>query len=75
LDLSFARLRPLEATPVPIDLAVLLVGVTARQAASDTARAQARSALVSGATLGWLRPESGAFSGAMAATLTGWKAE
>jgi hypothetical protein len=43
LDLSFARYdRHREVTLLPGDLAVLMVGVAARQAASPTAVAQAR---------------------------------
>ena len=43
MDLSFARLeRDVAVTAMPTELAVLLVGVAARQASSPTARAQAR---------------------------------
>ncbi len=73
MDLSFARLdRDFAVTAMPIELAVLLVGVAARQAASPTARAQARLALVSPAeTL--LAPVHAAFHRAMAASLTRWQ--
>lgn len=43
MDLSFAHVRRDRAvTALPTELAVLMVGVAARQAASPTARAQAR---------------------------------
>lgn len=43
MDLSFARFQQYaQVTMLPPDLAVLLVGVAARQAASPTAIAQAR---------------------------------
>ncbi len=47
MDLSFARLdRDCTAVVLPTELAVLMVGIAARQAASPTARAQARLDLV-----------------------------
>lgn len=47
MDLSFARLeRDVAVTALPTELAVLMVGVAARQAASPTARVQARIAAV-----------------------------
>jgi hypothetical protein len=61
VDLSFARLdRDVAVTAMPTELAVLLVGVAARQAASPTAQAQARLAL-SGPADGLLAPGHGAF--------------
>ena len=46
MDLSFARLdRDVAVTAMPTELAVLLVGVAARQAASPTACIQTRLAL------------------------------
>ena len=69
MDLSFARLdRDVAVTAMPTELAVLLVGVAARQAASPTACAQTRLALVAPAdTL--LAPAHGAFHRAAALTL------
>jgi len=73
VDLSFARLdRDFAVTAMPIELAVLLVGVAARQAASPTARAQARLAPVSPAEA-LLAPVHAAFHRAMAASLTRWQ--
>ncbi|RYE03671.1 MAG: hypothetical protein EOP61_03665 [Sphingomonadales bacterium] len=57
---------------MPIELAILLVGVAARQAASPTARAQARL----GASLpidALLAPVHGAFHHAAALALTRWQ--
>ncbi|MDR6147709.1 hypothetical protein QE363_003502 [Sphingomonas sp. SORGH_AS870] len=72
LDLSFNRFdRDTELTVLPPDLAVLMVGATARQAASHTAAVQA----------GFVRepvdpalfaPLDGAFNGAMARALAEW---
>ncbi|MBA15225.1 MAG: hypothetical protein CMN73_02595 [Sphingomonas sp.] len=61
MDLSFARLdRNVAVTALPTELAVLMVGVAARQAASATASAQSRIATtVTQADL--LAPEHGAF--------------
>ena len=68
MDLSFTRFegRPVQA--LPGDLAVLLVGVAARQAISPTARLHA--ALLAGtAQRAWYRPRSGAFNAAVADAL------
>ena len=75
MDLSFARLdREVAVTALPTELAVLLVGVAARQAASPTARAQA--ALVSAEPVDLLlAPEHGAFHWPAALALTRWKQE
>ncbi len=75
MDLSFARIeRGVAVTAMPTELAVLLVGVAARQAASPTACAQARLALRAPAeTL--LAPAHGAFHRASAAALTHSKQE
>ena len=72
MDLSFTRFeRETELTVLPPDLAVLMVGATARQAASRTAAVQA----------GFLRapvdpvlfqPLDGAFNGPMARALAWW---
>jgi hypothetical protein len=70
VDLSFARMdRDMAVTALPTDLAVLMVGVAARQAASPTARAQAR--LARGVRRdGLLAPADGAFHRAAAIALT-----
>jgi hypothetical protein len=75
VDLSFARLdRDVAVTAMPTELAVLLVGVAARQAASPTARAQARLAIAAPVdTL--LAPIHGTFHRAVAAALRRWKQE
>ena len=74
LDLSFNRFdRDTELTVLPPDLAVLMVGVTARQAASLTAAVQA--GLVRAAPAPSLfAPLDGAFNGPMARALTQWRA-
>jgi len=75
VDLSFARLeRDVAITAMPTELAVLLVGVAARQAASPTARAQARLALVAPVEQ-LLAPVHGAFHRAAALVLTRWQEE
>lgn len=57
---------------IPTGLAVLLVGVAARQAASPTARLQAR--LSRGVSIGGLlAPAHGAFNRAAEIAVTGWK--
>ncbi len=73
MDLSFPRFdRDVEVTVLPADLAVLIVGIAARQAASHTAAVQA----------GFCRepvdpklfaPLDGAFNGPMAEALVRWK--
>ena len=75
MDLSFARLeRDVAVTAMPTELAVLLVGVAARQAASPTARAQARLALVAPVEQ-LLAPAHGAFHSLAALALTRRKEE
>ena len=70
MDLSFARLdRDVAVTAMPTELAVLLVGVAARQAASPTARAQARLG-VRAPVDALLGPLHGAFHRAAALALT-----
>lgn len=71
MDLSFAHNGP-GVTALPTELAVLLVGVAARQAASPTARIQALFALTA-PDADPLAPDSGAFNGAAATTLTRWQ--
>ena len=69
MDLSFARLdRDVAVTAMPTELAVLLVGVAARQAASPTACVQARLTIVAPAD-SLLAPAHGAFHRDAALTL------
>ncbi len=75
MDLSYLRFEhDASVTVLPPDLAVLLVGVAARQAASPTALAQAklmpRSEMVSP-----FFPQSGAFDAAVAARIAEWRQE
>jgi hypothetical protein len=75
VDLSFARLdRDTAITAMPIELAILFVGVAARQAASPTARAQARLAMALPADA-LLAPLHGAFHRAAALALRRWQRE
>lgn len=76
MDLSFHRLQPfgreVEVLALPGDLAVLLGGVAARQAASPTAMLQAR--LMQGPAVGTLlAPLHGAFEARVAALIRQWK--
>jgi hypothetical protein len=73
LDLSFSRFEfdtPL--TVLPADLAVMMVGIAARQAASPTARFQARL-FNTPAVRSLFAPLHGAFNANMAASLIRWK--
>jgi hypothetical protein len=75
VDLSFSRFEQ-DSTVIamPGDLAVLLVGVTARQASSPTALMEShRTIAVPTADL--LRPAHGAFNRAMATTICRWRQE
>lgn len=73
LDLHFHRFeRTTALTALPADLAVLMVGVTARQAASPTAATEARRVAEAMPTP-LLAPADGAFNGAVAALLAGWR--
>lgn len=75
MDLSFARLdRDVAVTAMPTELAVLLVGVAARQAASPTACAQTRLAL-DAPVEALLAPAHGAFHRDAARALTRWQEE
>ena len=75
MDLSFARLdRDFAVTAMPTELAVLLVGVAARQAASPTARIQARLSASAPVDL-MLAPAHGAFHRLVAAALIRWQQE
>jgi hypothetical protein len=73
LDLSFTRFDA-DAEPIamPHDLAVLMVGIAARQAASRTAAAQAGSARTAPQPLPFA-PADGAFNGATAHAIAGWR--
>jgi hypothetical protein len=74
VDLSYLRFEPdTRVTALPPDLAVMLVGVVARQAASPTAMLHAR--LAPAAETPWFAPAHGAFNLAMAQLLTAWKQE
>jgi hypothetical protein len=75
LDLSFSRFdRDAELTVLPGELAVLIVGIAARQAASPTAAVQAGFVRTTvDATL--FAPLHGAFNGPMAKALIRWKDE
>jgi hypothetical protein len=73
LDASFSRFEPHgELTVLPPDLAVLMVGVSARQAASPTAARWARLSAAPAET-SLLAPAGGAFNAAMASHLAEWK--
>ena len=62
MDLSFSRFEAdVTVTALPPDLAVLMVGVAARQAASPTAMLQA-ALRASDATPDWFAPAHGAFN-------------
>ena len=75
MDLSFPGFdKETEVTQLPGDLAALMVGIAARQAASATAQAQAVVTLaVPDSRL--FAPLDGAFNGPMAAALVRWKDE
>ena len=73
VDLSFPHFdKSAAVTVLPPELAVMMVGVTARQAASPTALFFAR--LASGASESRLfAPAHGAFNESVAAALRGWQ--
>lgn len=73
MDLSFPGFdRNTEVTQLPSDLAVLMVGIAARQIASPTAMAQARFGRI-GSPSRLLQPVDGAFNGPTAALLASWR--
>lgn len=75
MDLSFPGFdRNTEVTQLPGDLAVLMVGIAARQTASPTAVAQARFGRI-GHPSRLLQPLDGAFNGPTAASLAQWRVE
>lgn len=69
MDLSFAFDRNVCVTPIEPDLAVLLVGIAARQAASPTAGLQARLCGTAIART-MLTPLDGAFNAAASRAVT-----
>ncbi len=75
MDLSFARFE-LDGTAIalPGDLAVLMAGVSIRQATSQTAMIETCGTAPVTAD-GWLCPPHGAFNRTMAATICAWKQE
>jgi hypothetical protein len=77
VDLSFLRFdvdMDARVTVLPPDLAVMLVGVAARQAASPTALAQARLASSEMESL-LFAPRHGSFNPGVARLLMDWKQE
>lgn len=75
VDLSFTRFdRQATLVTLPTDLAVLLVEMTARQAASPTATIYARSARVD-LDSSLFAPVDGAFNGPVATAMMRWKDE
>lgn len=73
MDLSFNRFdKETLVTQLPADLAVLMVGIAARQAASFTAIAQTRLLQVGEETV-LFAPAHGAFNGPVATVLLRWK--
>ena len=74
MDLSRLRFDRADVARAPACFAVLMVGATARQAASPTARAQAGLA-VEVALPGRFAPPDGRFGAATAAALARWKEE
>jgi hypothetical protein len=75
LDLSFSFDRDAEPVAWPGDLAVLMIGVQARQSASPTATAQAAGDAVQRPKLSEFAPRDGSFNGQVAAAITRWKDE
>ncbi|MCW4462072.1 hypothetical protein OK349_10170 [Sphingomonas sp. BT-65] len=73
MDLSFRFDRDIAVmTAIPTELAVLMVGVAVRQAASPTAQLQALLARTTAADA-LLAPAHGAFNHATETALTGWQ--
>lgn len=69
MDLSFSRFEAdTTVVALPPDLAVLMVGVAARQAASPTAQAQSRL-VAADRQADWFAPAHGAFNLAVAELL------
>ncbi|MFD1786239.1 hypothetical protein ACFSC3_01515 [Sphingomonas floccifaciens] len=74
MDLSFTRLNAGQVTALPVELAVLMVGVASRQAASPTARIQAAIDRI-GPVDALMAPAAGSFSETTASALRRWKEE
>ncbi|WP_374138169.1 hypothetical protein [Sphingomonas sp.] len=78
MDLSFSRFE-LDGTAIalPGDLAVLMVGIAARQATSPTAMIESRTARMTMpvAIPDLLHPADGAFNRIMATTICRWNQE
>lgn len=75
MDLSFTRFdRHTPVVTLPTELAVLMVEMTARQAASPTATIYARSARVR-LDSALFAPVDGAFNGPMAKVMARWNDE
>ena len=75
MDLSYLRFEHDASVAVlPPDLAVLLVGIAARQASSPTAMFQARIDTPTFA-ISPFRPPSGAFDAIVAARIAAWRQE
>ncbi|SEM96463.1 hypothetical protein SAMN05192583_1685 [Sphingomonas gellani] len=78
MDLSFFRFdRAQDLRHLPGDLAVLMAGMAARQAASPTAAVQARVTTTeagdtAGVGVSLLSPENGAFNASMAEAVIRW---
>lgn len=73
MDLSFKRLeQDRSGTTIPSDLAVLLVGISARQAISPTARVETALAAAGSVDSGSL-PTAGAFNPPMARLIAQWR--
>ena len=79
LDLTPRFDREAELAVLPHDLAVLMVGIAARQAASATAAAQAETGQADTAERRprdrLFQPGCGAFNGEMAAAMARWREE
>lgn len=75
MDLGFSRFdKDVAVTVLPPDLAVLMVHIAARQAASPTALAHHHAARPA-PDAALFAPVDGAFNGPVARTLSNWKNE
>ena len=75
MDLSFTRFEAdTRVTALPPDLAVLMVGIFVRQAASETAMTQTKLA-ADHVDAAIFAPAHGAFNLPVAQMFTAWKAE
>jgi len=75
VDLSFSRFdRAANVSEIPAEFAMLLVGVSARQATSPTALLQQRQP-IQPLPQSFLAPGDGAFNSATAALIAAWKYE